>query len=78
MPALAKRIEIGDEDRAEASSGSCVRGPRRCGLVERAEIVLQAAEGHSAAQIGVMLGCSENTVQKWRARYERDGISGAR
>jgi transposase len=45
-------------------------------MVERAQIVLYAAEGCSAAQIGSLLGCSENTVQKWRARYEQDGIAG--
>jgi transposase len=75
MPALAKRIEIGEDDRAELER--IVRsGTAQVRMVERAEIVLRAAEGHSAAQIGRMLGCSENTVQKWRARYERDGISG--
>ena len=45
-------------------------------MVERAQIVLHAAEGHSAAVIGRLLGCSTNTAQKWRARYERDGIAG--
>src|SRR5271170_7478845 len=75
MPALAKRIEIGVEDRAELerivrSSTAEVR------MVERAEIVLHAGEGHSAAKIGRLLGCSTNTAQKWRARYEQDGISG--
>ena len=51
MPALAKRIEIDDEDRAELerivrSSTAEVR------MVERAQIVLGAAEGRSAAEIG--------------------------
>src|SRR5271167_4014038 len=75
MPALAKHIEIGAEDRAELerivrSSTAEVR------MVERAQIVLAAAEGHSAARIGRLLGCSTNTAQKWRARYEQDGIDG--
>jgi transposase len=75
MPALAKHIEIGAEDRAELerivrASTAEVR------MVERAQIVLHAAEGHSAARIGRLLGCSTNTVQKWRARYEQDGIDG--
>jgi transposase len=75
MPGLAKHIGIGVEDRAELerivrSSTAEVR------MVERAQIVLHAAEGHSAAKIGRLLGCSTNTAQKWRARYERDGISG--
>jgi len=74
MPALAKRIEIGAEDRVELerivrSSTAEVR------MVERAQIVLGAAEGRSAAEIGRLLGCSTNTAQKWRARYEQDGIA---
>src|ERR1019366_10699034 len=77
MSAPAKRIEIGEDDRAELSR--IVRsGTAQMRMVERAEIVLQAAEGHSAVQIGRMLGCSANTAQKWRARYERDGLSGLR
>jgi len=75
MPALAKSIDIGVEDRAELerivrSSTAEVR------MVERAQIVLHAAEGLSAAKIGRLLGCSTNTAQKWRARYEQDGIAG--
>lgn len=44
-------------------------------MVERAQIVLGAAEGRSAAEIGRLLGCSTNTAQKWRSRYEQDGIA---
>jgi hypothetical protein len=74
MPALAKRIEIGDEDRAALerivrSTTAQVR------MVERAQIVLEAGKGRSAAEIGRLLGCSTNTAQKWRARYEQDGIA---
>ncbi len=75
MPALAKRIQIGDDDRAELER-IARSGVEQARMVERAQIVLHAAEGQSAAQIGRLLGCSENTVAKWRARYERDGISG--
>ena len=45
-------------------------------MVERAQIVLGAAEGRSAAAIGRVVGCSVNTAQKWRVRYGRDGIAG--
>jgi putative transposase len=74
MPALAKCIEIGEEDRAELerivrSSAAEVR------MVERAQIVLGAAEGRSAAEIGRLVGCAANTAQKWRSRFERDGIA---
>jgi transposase len=75
MPALAKHIEIGAEDRAELER--IVRASTaEMRMVERAQIVLHAAEGHSAARIGRLLGCSTNTAQKWRARYEQDGIDG--
>ena len=75
MPALAKRIEVPEEDRAELerivrSSTEEVR------MVERAQIVLYAAEGHSAQEIGRMVGCAMVTAQKWRSRYERQGIMG--
>jgi DNA-directed RNA polymerase specialized sigma24 family protein len=63
MPALAKSIEIGAEDRAELerivrSSTGEVR------MLERAQIVLAAAEGRSAVEIGRLVGCSTNTAQK--------------
>jgi hypothetical protein len=51
MPALVKRIEIGDEDRAEFER--IVRSStQQVWMVERAQIVLSAAEGRSAAEIG--------------------------
>ena len=61
MPALAKRIEIGDEDRAELERITR-SGTEQARILERAQIVLQAAEGHSAAKIGRLLGCSTNTA----------------
>jgi transposase len=77
MPALAKRIEISEGDRKELerivrSSTAEVR------MVERAAIVLAAGEGLSAQTVARRLGCSLNTAQKWRSRYERDGICGLR
>jgi DNA-directed RNA polymerase specialized sigma24 family protein len=75
MPALAKRGEIGAEDRAELER--VVRSAtEEVRMVERAQIVLGAAEGRSAAEIGRLVGCSTNTAQKWRARHEQDGIAG--
>ncbi len=77
MPALAKSVEIAADDQAGLerivrSSTAEVR------MVERAQIVLCAAEGRSAAEIGRLVGCSTNTAQKWRSRYEQDGIAGLR
>ena len=44
--------------------------------VERARIVLAAAEGKPAARIAAEIGCSERTVWKWRCRFEADGLDG--
>ena len=77
MAAPAKCIEVPEDDRVwleqivRSESGE-VR------MVERARIVLYAAEGHSAVVIGGMVGCSTVTAQKWRSRYEREGILGLR
>ena len=75
MAAPAKCIEVPEDERVElerivrSESGEVRK-------VERAQIVLYAAEGHSAAVIGQMVGCSTVTAQKWRSRYEREGIVG--
>jgi transposase len=47
-------------------------------MVERARIVLVAAEGRSAAGIASEVGCSEPMVKKWRRRFEVDGLAGLR
>lgn len=75
MAAPAKRIEVPGDDRVELER--IVRSQsEEVRMVERARIVLHAAEGHSAAAIGQMVGCSTVTAQKWRSRYEREGIPG--
>jgi transposase len=47
-------------------------------LVERARIVLAAAEGLKGLEVADRVGCSEPTVVKWRGRYARDGLDGLR
>jgi transposase len=44
--------------------------------LERARIVLLAAEGLPAAEIAARVGCSRPTVTLWRRRYETDGLDG--
>jgi transposase len=44
------------------------------GHVQRARIVLLAAEGLSNAEIGRQVGVTRQTVILWRARYEACGI----
>ncbi len=47
-------------------------------MVERARIVLAAAEGLKGVEIAERLGCSEPTVVKWRGRYAETGMGGLR
>lgn len=75
MAAPAKRIVLGDEDRRELERVVRSRTAERR-AVERARIVLAAAEGKSAARIADEVGCSERTVWKWRCRFEADGLAG--
>jgi transposase len=74
---VVKQILVSDEDRAELerivrASSSEVR------MVERARIVLYAGDGLKGEEITELLGCSEPTVIKWRARYARTGLEGLR
>jgi transposase len=77
MAAPAKRIEVVVEDRRELERIVRSRTAERR-MVERARIVLAAAEGRSAARIASEVGCSEPTVKKWRRRFEADGLAGLR
>jgi len=72
---VSKRISVSAEDRAELER--IVRA-RRCErrVLERAQIVLLAAEGMSAAAIAERVGCSAKLVMRWRSRYEREGLAG--
>ncbi len=70
-----RRIDVSGEDRCELerlvrASSSEVR------MVERARIVLSAAEGLTAGEISQRVGCSRPTVTKWRGRYAGEGIEG--
>jgi len=71
--AAGARIELDAQDRAELervvrAASSEVR------MVERARIVLGAADGLGTAEIAERVGCSERTVKKWRSRYRRRGL----
>jgi transposase len=77
MAAMAKRIELCGEDRRELERLVRSRTAERR-MVERARIVLAAAEGESAARIAGEVGCSERTVWKWRRRFGAEGVAGLR
>ena len=44
--------------------------------MERARIVLLAADRPTGAQIAERAGCTEPTVIKWRSRYTEVGLAG--
>jgi transposase len=72
---VAKRVVVSTEDRVVLER--IVRA-RKCErrMLERARIVLLAAEGLSAPVIAARVGCSEKLVKRWRSRYQRDGLDG--
>lgn len=74
---VSKRVEVGPEDRVGLERIVRARRAKRR-IVERAEVVLGAAEGLSAREIAERVGCSEKLAGRWRARYEREGIDGLR
>ena len=72
-----KRVEVSDEDRV--ALGRIVRATSsEMRMVQRARIVLCAAEGLTAAGIAERIGCGERTAKKWRGRYARAGVEGLR
>ncbi len=77
MAAHAKRIEIAAEDRPTLEKWASSRTAERR-LVDRAQIVLLAAEGRPASEIAERVGCAPETARRQRARYEREGLDGLR
>jgi energy-coupling factor transporter ATP-binding protein EcfA2 len=56
------------------ASSRCRQAP--AALVQRAKILLLAAEGVSNTEIGERLGISRPTVIAWRRRFAREGLAG--
>src|SRR5918995_3262860 len=75
MAAHVRVVEVPDADRRELERRARSKGaPAR--EVERARIVLLAAEGVPGKQIAAMVGCAEPTVVTWRGRYAERGLAG--
>ena len=54
-----------------------IRSPKtEHGIVERARIVLLAAEGRSTRSIAAELGTWPGRVSRWRKRFAREGLGG--
>jgi len=70
---VAKKIVVSAEDRVVLERIVRARTCERR-MLERARIVLLAAEGLSASVIAKRVGCSDKLVKRWRARYEDGGI----
>ena len=74
---VIKQIDVSAEDRVQLER--IVRAvSSEVRMVERARIVLAAAEGLKGKEIAARVGCSEPTVVKWRGRYAEHGIEGLR
>jgi transposase len=75
MPNRVRVLMVPGADRAELERRARSKGaPAR--VVERARIVLLAADGLTGAQIAGRAGCTEPTVVKWRRRYAERGLAG--
>jgi transposase len=75
MPAHVRTVEVPEADRRELERRVRDKGaPAR--VVERARIVLLAADGVPGKKIAVIVGCAEPTVVTWRGRYAEHGLAG--
>jgi len=71
------RIELSDEDRLELERrASAFTLAFR--VVQRARLILYAAEGLADKEIAVRCGCHPQVVGKWRRRFCEQGIEGLR
>src|SRR4051812_26855978 len=75
MAAHVRTVVIPEADRGELRRRARSKGaPAR--VVERARIVLLAAEGVPGKQIAARVGCAEPTVVTWRGGYAESGLAG--
>ncbi|MGA2111754.1 MAG: IS630 family transposase [Anaerolineales bacterium] len=68
-------VVLAEEERLQIESIASSRSLPH-GLVQRAQLVLMAADGRSNAAIADRLGFSRQSVCKWRRRYLRQGLQG--
>jgi transposase len=75
MPNRVRVLAVPDADRAELERRARSKGAQ-ARVVERARIILLAADGLTGAQIAERAGCTEPTVVKWRRQYAERGLAG--
>jgi transposase len=75
MSRAAAPLAISDEQREvlETLAGSRTAEYR---LVQRAQVLLLAADGVSNSEISEVTGISRPTVLAWRGQFEKDGLVG--
>ncbi len=74
---MPRRVDVvlGDEDREVLERWA--RRPKSAqALALRCRIVLAAADGEKSKDIAARLGCSTQTVGRWRGRFARRGLDG--
>ncbi len=75
MPKPATSIILSRDERQQLSAMR--RKPKaQARYVERAQIILRAAEGAASKEIARQLRVGPAMVSKWRTRFEREGLSG--
>src|SRR3954451_3153714 len=75
MAAHVRVVQVPDADRRELQRRARDKGaPAR--VVERARIVLLAADEVPGKKIAALVGCAEGTVVTWRGRYAEHGLAG--
>ena len=70
-------LTLTDEDKATLERWSRSRSSE-ARLVERAQIILLAADGRENKDIAVELGITRATVSRWRNRFAEGGSPGSR
>jgi transposase len=74
---VAPTITLSEEDRRTLESWSRGRSTQ-ARLVQRARIVLMAADGVENIDIAREVGTDRQTVGRWRSRFAKEGIDGIR
>src|SRR3954447_262006 len=75
MAAPVRVVQVQEVDRHALQRRAGDKGAR-ARVVERAGIVLLAAEGVPGKRIATIVGCAEGTVVTWRGRYAERGLAG--